>query len=153
MSTIPERMEAALEISGLNRAEASRRATGNPTAFRDLVDRHSSPRVETLQKFAEVFEVSVAYLIGETDDPAPSVSLRTASPDVPETVLAVNAGSVLSSLEVSISLQIEDWGEQGFLLSEPDALVLRERIDEAIRDLAAERKRRRLSSSSHPSSA
>ena len=100
------------------------------------------PSLVTLYTAADHFGCSVADFFNPvTEASAPPQGKASG---VPETVLSVNAAPASPDgmePQVLVSVQVEGQGEALLLLSEALSLVLRERIDDAVRDLTAERKR------------
>lgn len=70
------RLRELMEERGMNMAELNRLAGISQTGVNDILDGTTrSPKLETLEKLADVFEVSVAYLIGEVDVRGEQLSL------------------------------------------------------------------------------
>ena len=152
-SEIYDRVEALARARGTTVTGASRDAGVSEGTLRKMRSTGAGGTLETMFAIARTLDTSVAYLIGETDDPAPSAPLRA---DVPARRRIARLASAGASFEVEgtpamgVSITTED-GEQRFLLSEDLAPKFQQDVDAANR-LIAEDRQRRLSASSHPPS-
>ena len=130
-TTFHTRLKERIEERGTNPSAVSKAVGGHNTLIRDTLERASSPRIDTVAKIASYLETSVAYLIGETDDPS-RVSMATgAIPTVHKShrtlrlkVTRMNAGPDIESGLVSVSLDVEGEPDEAKLLLTYDAAVL-----------------------------
>lgn len=107
---IIECLEALLADRGTNQKNVALAAGLSATAMRDVLKgRSKNPGVETLAALAGVLGVSVAYLIGETDDPglplAPHAPSTAPNPK-PQTVQDARARSVANLDPPGIGLEL-----------------------------------------------
>ena len=135
---IIERIKARGESEGMSLSAISKKIPRDAGYLTDAMGGKKKDIGTTdLARVASILGTSVAYLIGETDDPKPSAPLRQALSEFPQTALGAGAGSVLKSNEVALSIDAEEWGEVVFLLSEEDAVVLQHRMKRALGDLSS----------------
>ena len=67
MSTLPERMKALRKSKGLNQEAAARLSGIGYMSYRRYETGEREPTVSTLWKIADLYGVSVDYLIGRSD--------------------------------------------------------------------------------------
>lgn len=77
MKTFSERLKQARELKNIGSVELGKLLSmGNSTVSRWETGQRE-PDLETIQKIAKCLSVSVAFLMGETDDPTPYIVKRT----------------------------------------------------------------------------
>ena len=104
MSTVADRIQQRLDEIGMTPRAASIKATGADSTIRHILDgRTKSPRLDTLEKIAEVLDCSSTWLMYGTDEPPrPNVSsapheapyIDQMKKDIP--VLGTAAGSAIA---------------------------------------------------------
>lgn len=67
-ATFLKRLESEMKKRGFSRASLSKAAGMNPTGIRDMIQRGSSPRIDTAMELASALGVSVGYLLGEVNN-------------------------------------------------------------------------------------
>lgn len=69
MTVLGDRLKKAREIKGFNQLEASKRTKINNKTLSRYENGGSEPDVESLKTLADIYDVSIDYLVGRTDDP------------------------------------------------------------------------------------
>lgn len=78
MATFAERVKELREARGWTQVELAKRLNFHSSAVSQWESGQRNPSRDTLQRLASLFGVSIAYLLGETDDPSPSPTRPTA---------------------------------------------------------------------------
>lgn len=132
-----ERLAARIEGMGLTKAEAARRSGLNVRAVFDILQRRSNPRLSTVRALASGLGVSVAYLIGETNDPSPTL-LSVAHDGIPLTVSEAAMARTTTTGDVLVDIPTHEAATVGFLFTGPQALHLAKYLERAEERLNAE---------------
>lgn len=69
MSNLPERLLTLRKARGLNQETAAKLCDISMMSYRRYETGEREPTASTLWRMADLFEVSVDYLIGRTDEP------------------------------------------------------------------------------------
>ena len=69
--TFSEKITALMREHGVTAKELSEKLCIGKNQFKYWADKGNTPNAETVSKLADYFDVSVDYLLGKTDDPAP----------------------------------------------------------------------------------
>lgn len=120
-------------------------------AFRKIEMRGTLPSLPTLIECAQALGTSVAYLIGETDDPSAIVRLPTQDDAPPLTVERASAAASFAVSDVpllALSFDTHQAGVQELLLTEAEGRLLADDMETGIAELADHRRRQSSSSQS-----
>ena len=90
---IPERLRAARENIGITMAEAARRLNLSKIGYCRYEYGDRTPSPQTVEVIARVFETSVAFLTGESEEMAPDFILidKNGNPELFELVQSLSA--------------------------------------------------------------
>lgn len=125
-----DRTKALIGKRGLNAFSLAREIGVGRTVISEMLEgRSKHPRLDTLQKMAQGLGTSVAYLIGETDDPEPAAPLRSPKASL---LTVLDAVEVLPTPRGRVWAQVptED-GMIGLLLTGPQALDMAKNLERA----------------------
>lgn len=106
-------------------------------SFRKVLGRDTYPSLPTLIECANVLNTSIAYLVGETDDPNPRGVVEQDKSDSPPLVLSESPRvyQCPDSDDATRAVALEPGnGFRDFALLPRDALLLADRLERAARD-------------------
>lgn len=103
------RIRTAIQRAGLSQRQLAKILGVNQAAISGWVTGKRAPRRDLLPKIASVCAVSVAYLLGETDDPTPPEAKVLEREAIPLTRRVPLLGRVVAGMPLLAEENIEGW--------------------------------------------
>ena len=109
LSTLGEKIKELRERLGLSQRELAARLNLGSGTIANYETGNRSPDYQTLQRLADLFNVSTDYLLGRTDDPTPpGAKPKPAGQPTDQEFRAFLRGRKLSDRDIELILQLEE---------------------------------------------